>query len=397
MFVLSMLIYSGIFFATRVLKTLETKGLERPAMKTLESFPKDIRSFYIMTVARCLEGRANRDTEAIKLVFTWLSINNRRLTLQEVYALLSLQSYDKVLDIEEEISNRCANILEITPVKKSQKQIRKAQQLMLERQLERADGVGGTLPGTLTSYPNDDSDFIVHLQDGDMRQHFEDINPRLRAFRAEVIAFETSVRVLVTAIDDADTTSPAAILQDYAANHWAEHLSMLISDDETGDDEEGHYATQNDVQVVVKACLELHCNGRIAAPKMVGITKEPYAEWLVSDMRDKLMNSWFPRFQAEDAQQESIIKQCCESRERFLEPLVIGHAEHWVRQTREEAATKAFEALMRAFAAVSHRFPFIAKTLRQSLFHGQRQCSPIRTLAVATTYCRLGEIRSTAQ
>ncbi|KAF2995732.1 t3pks [Curvularia kusanoi] len=60
----------------------------------------------------------------------------RPFSLAEVYALLEFQFGHRVLDIEAEVSNRCASVLEISNVRNTEKHARDLQKHLLEMQLK---------------------------------------------------------------------------------------------------------------------------------------------------------------------------------------------------------------------------------------------------------------------
>ena len=87
---------------------LETKGVERLALRQLPNIPASITLLYDQTIANCLDGREVQSAQALSLLFQWLSVCQAPFSLQESYALLQYQFGHRVLDIEDEISNRCA-------------------------------------------------------------------------------------------------------------------------------------------------------------------------------------------------------------------------------------------------------------------------------------------------
>lgn len=87
---------------------LETKGVERLALKQLQNIPASINSLYDQIIANCLDGREGQSAQALSLLFQWLSVCQAPFSLQESYALLQYQFGHRVLDIEVHISNRCA-------------------------------------------------------------------------------------------------------------------------------------------------------------------------------------------------------------------------------------------------------------------------------------------------
>jgi hypothetical protein len=86
---------------------LETKGVERLALKELQDIPATINSLCDQTISNCLAGREEQSAEALSLILKWLSVCQDSFSLQESYALLQHQFGHRVLDIEDEISNRC--------------------------------------------------------------------------------------------------------------------------------------------------------------------------------------------------------------------------------------------------------------------------------------------------
>ena len=87
---------------------LETKGVERLALKELQNIPSSINSLYDQTISNCLAGREGQSAEALSFILQWLSVCQDSFSLEESYALLQYQFGHRVLDIEDEISNRCA-------------------------------------------------------------------------------------------------------------------------------------------------------------------------------------------------------------------------------------------------------------------------------------------------
>ena len=90
------------------MQNLDAKGLERPAIKALRSQPEDLLSLYDEVLFKCNEKRTTEGSEALKLVFSWLAFSKRPLTLQEVNHLVVLKFGKKILDLEEEITGKCA-------------------------------------------------------------------------------------------------------------------------------------------------------------------------------------------------------------------------------------------------------------------------------------------------
>ena len=82
--------------------------MERLALKELQNIPASIDSLYDQTISNCLAGREGQGAEALSFVLQWLSVCQDSFSLQELYALLEYQFGHRVLDIEDEISNRCA-------------------------------------------------------------------------------------------------------------------------------------------------------------------------------------------------------------------------------------------------------------------------------------------------
>jgi hypothetical protein len=91
----------------RFLQDLDSRGLERPAMRALDVMPGDLTSLYDEILRKCIKNRPSKEFEVLKLIFSWIASCKRPLNLEEVYWLMMLK-FGWIMDLEEETANKCA-------------------------------------------------------------------------------------------------------------------------------------------------------------------------------------------------------------------------------------------------------------------------------------------------
>ncbi|KAJ8117422.1 hypothetical protein OPT61_g1375 [Boeremia exigua] len=360
----------SIMCAVQFLEFLEMKGLERPALKELQTIPASLDEVYDQTISRCLDGRAGQSAEAMSYVLQWVTVAQWALSLQELYALLQLQFGRRVLDLEEEVSNQCATILEITNAKKTEDHARKRQKSMLEMQLTSTKisdesscfdpankkaspspaRVARNIPAVQPLYSDDDSDFMVHFKSAAITRYMEgpDNGFNEKSFRAHLAAFTTCIKVLQAPTDSINAATPEKVFHNYAARTWVLHLYNLHQCEIQSD-----CATDADVETVVETLLELYNNGKVVAENLFEQKSTCYDLFLEIQGVD-IVEYWFSRHDtaysddSTHARHAALVQVLAQNPRQLLTPLVKLHAEIWVKQATEGPG---FQAFLRAYEA----------------------------------------------
>ncbi|KAG9204911.1 hypothetical protein G6514_010145 [Epicoccum nigrum] len=362
----------SVLCATQVLQMLETKGVERLALKQLQKMPASINSLYDQTIANCLDGREGQSAEALSLILQWLSVCKDPFSLHELYALLQYQFGHRVLDIEDEISNKCASILKITSIEKKGKHAKQQLLSLLEQLTGKStddDSLGFNIasekaiqsPGRMAHklpfnqplYSDDDSEFEVQLNGAAMARYMEgpSFGFNSKCFYGHLAAFTACVKILKTPINASDTPTPEGVLQKYAAENWDEHLHWLHLIDSSI-----ACATTADVEIVAETLLGLHVDGKIAAENMFK-QESNCCESIREHQREglEIMKRWFSRYNPAEttdsalASNAALAKGLAQNPEQFFVPFVRWHAEIAVEQVRDDLVQEAFRQVYMAY------------------------------------------------
>ena len=97
-----------------MLRRLNTIGREGAVLKDLEkNLPDSLGALYKLLLAECQKGPTHTQYLTIKTLFALLAYSERPLSLDEAADLVKLTDPDETFDIEDEVFNRCARLLEL--------------------------------------------------------------------------------------------------------------------------------------------------------------------------------------------------------------------------------------------------------------------------------------------
>ncbi|KAH7142803.1 hypothetical protein B0J13DRAFT_445006 [Dactylonectria estremocensis] len=259
---------SGLQYTDRILQNLDSKGLERPAMRALDELPEDLPSFYNNVLATCSENLKEQERPLLKLIFAWIAFAERPLTLEEAYSLLKLKLGD-LIDLEAEIAGRCSSILDVSSTLIWEERIQKKQKkevIQKDSNTEGSTDYGADKVKHLDEL-QPDSSLLVHFQDNTLREYMrsgEVPNSTLHTspLLSHVDIFATCAEVLCSseelgALEKADSRR---ILQKYAANYWMAHFKEIIYI--ATSDKDCTLSAPDEVVIRVVECLSHICSNQ---------------------------------------------------------------------------------------------------------------------------------------
>ncbi|KAH7225265.1 hypothetical protein B0J15DRAFT_577610 [Fusarium solani] len=223
----------GLQYADRILQYLDSKGLERPAMRALGELPEDLPGFYNNVLASCSGNLKEQEQPLLKLIFAWIAFAERPLTLEEAYHLMMLK-FGKLTDLETELAGRCSSILDMSST------------LVWEERKQKMQRKQVVQKGSNFESPNDDdiqfpdtfqpdSSLLIHFQENTLREYMRSAEApnnilQTSPLLSHVDIFATCAEVLCSPEDPGALKCPDStrILQKYAANYWMAHFKQII-------------------------------------------------------------------------------------------------------------------------------------------------------------------------
>ncbi|OCK73567.1 hypothetical protein K432DRAFT_430523 [Lepidopterella palustris CBS 459.81] len=353
-----------LLYVERFLKTLEAKALERPALIALKSPPEALEMLYEQLFLKSFEGRSAEESEALRFVFSWLGACMRRLTLQELNALMVLKFGKKVLNIEDEIAGKCASILEIASSVSPEEENKLLQKEIVKAQLRTsiaADNASTNnqielhgrsnfdsvreLPA-LSKAIEDDSSFVVYFQDTTMTKFIRnESNEQITrsAFHAHLDAFATCADVLERLEDFEDPSEPNTVLHNYAAFAWIKHLLQLDGYDEASD---------KDASLIAQKLIMIY--GASAAPSMNIFQQTDISYNDFVERGPGVVQKWLRcGLETEEVAANENVKYLSEmlvaEPNRYLSTLAREQARRWIDQVTWESAEKALMSALKAY------------------------------------------------
>ncbi|KAH7113132.1 hypothetical protein B0J13DRAFT_657304 [Dactylonectria estremocensis] len=258
----------GLQYADRILQYLDSKGLERPAMRALNELPEDLPSFYNNVLATCSENLKEQERPSLKLIFAWIAFAERPLTLEEVYSLLKWK-LGKLIDLEAEIAGRCSSILDMSSTLIWEERIQKKQKKEVVKKDSNIEG--STDDGADNVKYRDkfqpDSSLLVHFQENTLHEYMrsgEVPNNTLQTspLLSHVDIFTTCTEVLCSSEEPGalENANSRRILQKYAANYWMAHFKGII--DIATSDKDYTISAPDEVIIRVVECFSHICSNK---------------------------------------------------------------------------------------------------------------------------------------
>ncbi|RGP64446.1 vegetative incompatibility het-e-1 [Fusarium longipes] len=356
----------GLQYTDRILQYLDSKGLERPAMRALDELPEDLPRFYNNVLTTCSGNLKDNERPLLKLLFSWIAVTERPLNLEEVYSLLKLK-HGRSIDLETEIVGRCSSILDMSSTLVWEERIREMQRKAIVQKdstLENQSDDVANVPRQDMYQP--DGSLLVHFQDNTLREHMRQADPSCSTLQtpplqSHVDIFSTCVEVLCTSEkpEALENTDEKHKLQKYAANYWVAHLKRIIdigtSEDDSPQGKVYTVSASDELVTQVIECLStISSNTNDVANKLSQHGKGACYEDFNDPAMPYFIMLWVQK--ALESSQSLLSEQArlwaeaiVQNPAQILQPLARGHVLHWLAEIHQDSALRAFELAWKAF------------------------------------------------
>ncbi|KAH7246754.1 hypothetical protein BKA59DRAFT_439422 [Fusarium tricinctum] len=356
----------GLQYADRVLQYLDSKGLERPAMRALDELPGDLPRFYNNVLTTCSDNLREQERLSLKLIFAWIAFAERPLTLEEAYSLLKLK-FGKLIDLETEIAGRCSSVLDMSSTLVWEELIQRKQRNEVVHKDSHVEGPSEDEADKAQSRDiyQPDSSLLLHFQENTLREYMRSANVPNSTLQtppllSHVDIFTTCAEVLSAPEEPKAPGNADArrILQKYAANYWMAHFKQIIdiATSKTDGVQKQTYTISAPDQVVTRV---IQCFSSISSNKSDVVKKllQYNAGSCYDDFNDGLpyfIKLWAqkalecsPNLLGEDVRLWA--QRAVENPAQVLQPLARGHVIHWFTEIHEDTASRAFKLAWKAF------------------------------------------------
>ncbi|SCO88932.1 uncharacterized protein FRV6_13060 [Fusarium oxysporum] len=360
----------GLQYADRILQYLDSKGLERPAMRALDELPGDLFCFYNNVLTKCSNNLKEQERLSLKLIFAWIAFAERPLTLEEAYSLLEVK-LGKLIDLETEIAGRCSSILDMSSTLVWEEHIQKRQRNEVVHKDSNVEGPSDHKVGIVESRDKyqPDSSLLLHFQENTLRDYMRSANVpnstlQTSPLLSHVDIFTTCTEVLCSPEESEAPGNADArqTLQKYAANYWMAHFKQIIyiATSKTDGDQEQTYTVSAPDEVVIQV-IQGFCSISSNTNDVVKASSNLWrynARSCYDDFNDKGV-SYFIQLWVQKALEcspnllgEEVrlwARRAVENPAQVLQPLARGHVIHWFTEIHEETASRAFKFAWQAF------------------------------------------------
>ncbi|KAL6408531.1 hypothetical protein AUP68_08389 [Ilyonectria robusta] len=350
----------GLQYTDRILQYLDSKGLERPAMKALDELPEDLPSFYNNLLATCSENLKEQERPLLKLIFAWIAFAERPLTLEEAYSLLKLK-FRKLIDLEAEIAGRCSSILDMSSTLIWEDRVQKKP----EKEVKSDSNIEGWADDRADRVKHrdkfqPDSSLLVHFQENTLREYMRsgDVpnnTVQTSPLLSHVDIFTTCTEVLCSCEEQGELESadPRRTLQKYAASYWMAHFKEIL--DIATSEKDYTISAPDEVVIRVIECFSHICSNKMDVVKKLlqhdaGTCYDDFDEGLpyciklwaqkALECSQNLLSDEVRRW----------AQRAVENPAEVLQPLARNHVIRWFTEIHEDTASRAFNLAWKAFA-----------------------------------------------
>ncbi|KAF4418032.1 Vegetative incompatibility protein HET-E-1 [Fusarium austroafricanum] len=349
----------GLQFADRILQYLDSKGLERPAMRALEEIPEDLTQFYSNVLKACSDNLKEQEKSSLELILAWMTFAERPITLEEAYSLLELK-FGRRIDLEMEIAGRCSSILDMSSTLTWEERMQEMKQKAVFQKDPSVEAPfsDGTGEAPESKY-QPDSSLLIHFQASTLRDYMRTANAssssslQTSSLLAHVEIFTTCAEVLC----GTGSSDIAKALEKYAASYWMAHFVQIIDIATSKDKTSETYTIDatDDLVINIIRCFSHICSNKNDTVKKLLLYEAgtcyddfnsggiPYA---IKLWAQRALD--FSQGMLED-EVKLWAQRAIEDPAHVLQPLTRGHIAHWFTEVHEDRASRAFKLAWKAF------------------------------------------------